>query len=268
MASASSISWHRSRLGHLRAGIRYPAPSAPPWIVPAVVRFKYPAADLKRDYPKIFCASVVLASILLTSICILFPAFEFRSYPAYTTPVIISLEDIPETWQAPLPESEAIILGAGDLDGVAVLDTVEDEASEIDFLANLQIDDTLGDLDRTLNEEAVDFWAVSKEPVLVHEVLPVYPRDAHDLGLEGVVFVKFAVGTDGRVKEASVQKGPRIFHASALGAVYQFVFKPALQNDKPVAVWMTRPIRFRIVDNLLEARPVQQVQKLPAPVSQ
>ncbi|MDE2887076.1 MAG: energy transducer TonB [Gemmatimonadota bacterium] len=267
MASASSISWHRSRLGHLRAGIRYPAPSAPPWIVPAVVRFKYPAADLKRDYPKIFCASVVLSSILLTSICILFPAFEFRSYPSYATPVIISLEDIPETRQAQLPETEEVILGAGDTDGVAVLDTVEDEASEIDFLANLQIDDTLGNMDRTLNEEAVDFWAVSKEPVLVHEVLPIYPKDAHDLGLEGVVFVKFAVGTDGRVKEASVQKGPRIFHASALGAVYQFVFKPALQNDKPVAVWMTRPIRFRIVDNLLEARPVSRIENLPSPES-
>ena len=121
---------------------------------------------------------------------------------------------------------------------------------------------------RTLNEEAVDFWAVSKEPVLVREILPIYPRDAHDLGLEGVVFVKFAVGTDGRVKEASILKGPRIFHASALNAVYQFVFRPALQNDKPVAVWMTRPIRFRIVDNLLEARPAQQIEKLPAAVSQ
>lgn len=267
MASASSISWRRSRPGHLRERIRYPAPSAPPWIVPTVVRFKYPDADLKRHYPKIFSVSVVLSSILLSLACIFFPGFEFRSYPSYTTPVIISLEDIPETWQAPMPETEEVILGAGDLDGVAVVDTVEDEESEIDFLANLQIDDTLGDMNRTLDEEAVDFWAVSKEPVLVREVLPIYPRDAHDLGLEGVVFVKFAVGTDGRVKEASVQKGPRIFHASALEAVYGFVFRPALQNDKPVAVWMTRPIRFRIVDNLLEARPVQQVQKLPAPVS-
>ncbi|MCE2441128.1 MAG: energy transducer TonB [Candidatus Latescibacteria bacterium] len=267
MASAFSISAHRSRPGHLREHIRYPVPSAPPWIVPTVVRFKYPDADLKRHYPKIFGVSVVLSSILLALICILFPAFEFRSYPSYATPVIISLEDIPETYQAPMPESEDMILGAGEPDGVAVVDTVEDEASGIDFLANLQIDDTLGGMDRSLDEEAVEFWAVSKEPVLVREVLPVYPRDAHELGLEGVVFVKFAVGTDGRVKEASIQKGPGIFHASALEAVYRFAFRPALQNDKPVAVWMTRPIRFRIVDNLLEARPVQPVRKVPAPVS-
>ena len=232
-----------------------------------MARFKYPDADLKRHYPRILGVSVVLSSILLVLVFVLFPEFEFRSYPTYATPVIILLEDIPETRQAPMPEAEEAVLGTGELDGVAVVDTVEDDESDIDFLANLQIDDTLGDVGRTLDEEAVDFWAVSKEPVLVREVLPVYPTDARELGLEGVVFVKFAVGTDGRVKEASVQKGPRIFHASALEAVYRFVFRPALQNDKPVAVWMTRPIRFQIVDNLLEARPVQQVQNLPAPVS-
>ena len=264
MATASSISVGRSRLGHLLEPIRYPAPSAPPWIVPTVVRFKNPDADLKHDYPKILGVSVVLSSMLITLICVLFPGFESRSYPSYTTPVIISLEDIPETRQAPVPETEEVILGAGDPDGVAVVDTVEDEASEIDFLANLQIDDTLGNMDRKLDEEAVDFWAVSKEPVLVREILPIYPRDAHESGLEGVVFVKFAVGTDGRVREASVQKGPPIFHASALEAVYQFVFKPALQNDKPVAVWMTLPIRFRIVDNLLEARSVPHIENLPS----
>lgn len=264
MATASSISAGRSRLVHCRERIHYPAPSAPPWIAPTVVRFKFPAADLKRDYPKIFGVSVVLSSTLLTLICLLSPGFESRSFPSFNAPVIIALEDIPETRQAPEPDTEELILGAGDPDGVAVIDTVEDEESDIDFLANLQIDDTLGDLDRKLDEETVDFWAVSKEPVLVREILPIYPRDAHELGLEGVVFVKFAVGTDGRVKEASVQRGPPIFHASALGAVYQFVFRPALQNDKPVAVWMTRPIRFRIVDNLLEARPVPQIEKLPS----
>ena len=258
----------RSRPFHRLARIRYPAPPARPWIVPGIVRFKYPDADIKRRYTKNLGVSVVLSSILLALPCLLFPRFEFRSYPSNTTPVIITLEDIPETYQAPQPETEPVILGADEPDGVAVVDTVEDVESDIDFLANLNIDDTLGDTGRTLNEEAVDFWAVSKEPVLVREILPLYPRDAHDLGLEGVVFVKFAVGTAGRVKEASILKGPAIFHASALEAVYQFLFRPAFQNDKPVAVWMTRPIRFRIVDNLLEARPAQRIEKLPAAVSQ
>lgn len=264
MAFASSNFPRNARLIHFRERIRYPDPPAPPWILPTVVRLKFPDADIKRRYTKNICASVALSSILLALPCLLFPRFEFRSFPSYTAPVIITLEDIPETYQAESPETEPVILGADEPDGAAVVDTVEDEESELDFLANLQIDDTLGDMGRTLNEEAVDFWAVSKEPVLVREILPIYPRDAHDLGLEGVVFVKFAVGTDGRVKEASILKGPRIFHASALDAVYKFVFRPALQNDKPVAVWMTRPIRFRIVDNLLEARPAQQIEKLPA----
>ena len=28
----------------------------------------------------------------------------------------------------------------------------------------------------------------------------------------------------------------------------QYVFSPALQNDKPVPVWMALPIRFRLVE--------------------
>ena len=267
MAFASFNSLRRQRLGFFRERIHYPPPLSPPWIAPFTVRTKSPDVDLKRRYPKTFGVSVVLSSILLAVLCLVFPKYEFRSKSSYTAPVIITLEDIPETSQAPKPEAEEVILGAGDPDGVAVVDTVEDEKSDIDFLANLQVDDTLGDPDRKLDEEAVDFWAVSKEPVLVREVLPIYPGNAHEAGLEGVVFVKFAVGTDGRVKEASILKGPRIFHASALDAVYRFVFRPALQNDKPVAVWMTRPIRFRIVDNLLEAQPAQQARTPPAPLA-
>ena len=260
MALASPISLRHGKPGHSREPIRYPTPSAPPWIVPTVVRIKNPDADLKLPYLKTLGVSVVLSSILLAVLSLIFPRFEFRSYSAYPAPVIITLEDIPETYQAPRPETEDVILGAGDLDGVAVVDTAEEEESDIDFLANLHIDDTLGDMDRTLDEDAVDFWDVSKEPVLVREVLPIYPKIAHESGLEGVIFVKFAVGTDGRVKEASILKGPRIFHASALEAVYKFTFRPALQNDKPVAVWMTRPIRFRLVDNPLEPLPPQIIE--------
>ena len=260
MALASSISLRHTRLGHSREPIRYPTPSAPPWIVPTVVRIKNPDVDLKLHFVKAFRVSIVLSSILLAVLCLVFPGYESRSYSSYPAPVIIMLEDIPETYQAPRPETEEVIPGAGDLDGVAVVDTVEEEESDVDFLANLHIDDTLGDMDRTLDEDAVDFWDVSKEPVLVREVLPIYPKIAHESGLEGVIFVKFAVGTDGRVKEASILKGPRIFHASALEAVYKFTFRPALQNDKPVAVWMTRPIRFRLVDNPLEPLPLQVIE--------
>jgi TonB family protein len=267
MAFASLYSLRHRRLEFFRERIHYPAPSSTPWIGANVVRIKSPDVDLKRHYLKTFGVSFVLSSILLAVLCLIFPRYEFLSNSSYPAPVIFTLEDIPETFQAPRPETEEMILGSDDPDGVAVVDTLEEEESDIDFLANLHIDDTLGDMDRTLDEEAVDFWAVSKEPVLVREVLPVYPKIAHESGLEGVVFVKFAVGSDGLVKETSVQKGPRIFHASALEAVNRFVFRPALQNDKPVSVWMTLPIRFRIVDNLLEARPVQHVQKLPAPLS-
>jgi len=39
-----------------------------------------------------------------------------------------------------------------------------------------------------------------------------------------------------------------MFQQAALDAVYQFTFIPAMQNDRRVAVWMTLPIRFQLVD--------------------
>jgi outer membrane biosynthesis protein TonB len=43
-----------------------------------------------------------------------------------------------------------------------------------------------------------------------------------------------------------VLRGQEIFRQAAVDAIMQFRFKPARQNDKPVAVWMTQPISFRL----------------------
>jgi hypothetical protein len=43
-----------------------------------------------------------------------------------------------------------------------------------------------------------------------------------------------------------ILKGQEIFRQAAIDAVSQFVFTPAMQNDKPVAVWMSQPIKFEL----------------------
>ena len=134
-------------------------------------------------------------------------------------------------------------------EGVAEVDTVRDnEGVDLDYLAGLDLPGgMLKDMD--LDEETVGFWTISREPILVKEVIPGYPQEARQAGLEGVVFVKFAVGSNGRVKKALVLKGPELFRGPALKAVYQFEFIPAIQNQRPVAVWMTLPIRFQLLDH-------------------
>ena len=76
---------------------------------------------------------------------------------------------------------------------------------------------------------------VDTEPVLIHDVPPVYPYIARKAGLTGKVFLKFMVNVDGSVSDVSVLKGKAIFQKAAIDAISQFRFKPAEHNGKVVA---------------------------------
>ena len=92
----------------------------------------------------------------------------------------------------------------------------------------------------------VEFWAVEGKPDLVKQVMPEYPEEARKAGVEGSVYVQFVVGTDGRVSDVRVLRGPQIFREAAVDVAKQFVFSPARHDGEPVAVRMSMPIRFRL----------------------
>ena len=96
---------------------------------------------------------------------------------------------------------------------------------------------------------ATEFVAVEQNPVVVKKVTPVYPELAQQTGLEATVVVRILVYKDGSVKDVIVVRpsGTKVgFEESAIEAVKQWVFKPAIQNQKPVSVWMNYPIKFTI----------------------
>jgi protein TonB len=83
-------------------------------------------------------------------------------------------------------------------------------------------------------------------PEAITRVAPVYPDVARDASVDGTVMVQALVGRDGRVKDTRVvQSVPMLDHA-AVEAVRQWVFKPALSNNRPVAVWVAIPVRFTL----------------------
>jgi protein TonB len=91
------------------------------------------------------------------------------------------------------------------------------------------------------------FEPLEREPVLVKKVEPVYPGTAIRAGLEGRVWVKILVGTDGRAKDAVVVRSTyEIFNEPALVAARQFVFTPGYMTSGPVEVWVTVPFGFRL----------------------
>ena len=212
-----------------------------------MIRNKHADADLKAIYPKVMRRSTSLTLFLIVGLAILFPDMKIESKSTKKVIEVLKVEEIPETHQKKRPppmERPAVPLETEDED---VPDDVTIADTELDFDAPVvDIPPPLQKNDVEAEEEILEFWVVEQKPKLIKSVNPVYPEMARRAGLQGQVHVSFIVTREGRVVEPQVLKGPEIFRAAALEAVSQFLFEPAMQNDRAIAVRMTIPIRFRL----------------------
>ncbi len=104
-----------------------------------------------------------------------------------------------------------------------------------------------GDLLFGEDDPAIDaFVPYQTPPVAIKRMEPVYPELARKAGMMGKVWVKVLVDKEGRIKRAVVMKGEEMFHEGAIAAAQQWVFKPAIQQDRPVAVWVVIPFEFKL----------------------
>lgn len=71
---------------------------------------------------------------------------------------------------------------------------------------------------------------------LLHSVMPVYPPEAKQAGIQGEVRLCALIGADGRVERLQSLSGPPALVKPALDAVRQWVFRPTLLNGSPVQV--------------------------------
>ena len=93
-----------------------------------------------------------------------------------------------------------------------------------------------------------DYVYFEELPVPITQITPTYPDLAREAGVEGTVMVNVLVGKDGRVIEVQVDKKRQVpmLNDAALAAARLWVFKPALSNNQPVAVWTAIPFNFRL----------------------
>ncbi len=92
------------------------------------------------------------------------------------------------------------------------------------------------------------FIAVERYPSLIYGPAPEYPNIARVAGIEGKVFLQIFVGKDGKPRKIIVAKShvtPDCDRA-AVEAAWTYRFQPALQRDKPVGVWVSMPITFKL----------------------
>jgi protein TonB len=91
------------------------------------------------------------------------------------------------------------------------------------------------------------FRVVEEEPRLVEGRPPVYPGLAREARIEGTTVVRALVGRDGKVKEVLVVRSAHdLLDRAAVEATRDYVFTPAIQSGRPVAVWVSIPFRFTL----------------------
>jgi protein TonB len=94
-----------------------------------------------------------------------------------------------------------------------------------------------------------EFVAVEKLPVPVHEEIPVFPEMAGLTGVSGVVWIEALIDDRGHVVKAAILKpsGSNVgFEEAALAAVRKNRYLPAIQNGRPVPVWISHKYEFTL----------------------
>ena len=87
---------------------------------------------------------------------------------------------------------------------------------------------------------------------ILRTVDPNYPPEARAKGIQGTVWLKGMIGTDGRAHDLQLVSGPRALVGAAEAAVRQWTFEPATFDGKPRAVPWQFHLRFRL-DETTEA---------------
>jgi TonB family protein len=85
-----------------------------------------------------------------------------------------------------------------------------------------------------------------KTPTKIKDVRPVYPLEALDAKVQGVVIIEATIDREGRVSDAKILRSIPLLDEAALTAVRQWEFVPTLLNGAPVPVIMTVTVNFSV----------------------
>ena len=235
----------------------------------------YGAYDLRRKYK--FAASLsILGGVTLCSVpLILIFSFSPGSAKAKTDNgiyVVVKTDNLGRPDNVVPPEPEKPSQAPPQYKYVAPK-VVEDTTGLTNLMINDFVKDSVKNDIVTENVDSVVYLPpvteVAEEPepfVFVEEqpVFPggktalfkfiaehtVYPAEALENNIQGKVFVRFVVASDGSVKRVEVTRGlyPSL-DTEALRVVSALpAWIPGKQNGKPVPVWFNLPVTFTIVN--------------------
>ena len=196
---------------------------------------------IKYKYP-ITIRLAILSSVLLL-------IFTFLIYPRYMGLFELEEVELQEILIENIPQTQQIERPPPARPSVPV------ESEDEDIADDLTIEET--DLDNFEAWDApppppegprVKFIPYDDPPQPLSRIRPVYPEIAQEAGIEGTVVVQVFVDKKGRVKDTVILKGiPNTgLDEAAISAIRKTRFRPAKQRERPVGVWISIPVNFRL----------------------
>ncbi len=202
--------------------------------------------DWKDVASSFYEKSLSLALLLLLFTFLVFPKIEVKPYQ-HRAKEIQTIEIPPEVRQKFKPPEE--------VKPIIPLTIEESDMSDDEDIEEIEtIGPTTLDLTKpppVSREGTTPRFVVHEEiPIPIKKVRPEYSQFAKNAGIEGEVIVRAEVFEEGNVGAVeivkSLQSGPGGLDEAAILAVKQWKFIPAKNQGKPVAVWVTFPIKFEL----------------------
>ena len=212
---------------------------------------KLPQFDVKLQYRKVFELSLVATLVLF--IAGFQAAHDLRTQPKhYETPNLnIEVAEIPQTEQIkrPPPPARPVVPIPSELEDVP--DDVTIESTELNLAALPPPPPASQGID---DEDDSRFIPYDEAPEIKGGLAVLlerleYPVLARKSGIEGTVVINVEVDANGNTLRTEVIKPFEIsvgFEEAAINALKQVKWKPAYQRDKPIRVWVSVPVRFRL----------------------
>ncbi len=88
-----------------------------------------------------------------------------------------------------------------------------------------------------------------RNPVLIRRVKPIYPKEALEKKLSGVVKIEAICDIYGRVRKTNVISGHPLLTRAALKSLKQWVYEPYLINSIPKPIRFTVIVKFKLDNN-------------------
>ena len=107
----------------------------------------------------------------------------------------------------------------------------------------------VGEIERNIIPDPETFIYRTQEPFLLDAPVPDYPEIAREAGIEGQVWMQIFVDKEGKVADVRVLKSSNTnagFEEAAAAAAWGRRYRPAMQNDQPVGVWISYKVSFKL----------------------